>query len=286
MASVLIVKDKKIFTNLLSGISFKNSATFEITPDYFKISTLQAPFFYLVLDNSLFSIDQPISFTIRVDELKKSFNLLSSNVAYLEKSFKIIEFEGMECLASCEAINTAFTKILNDSTTSASVEQIKKLPKSGNNSDVSILNSKFLQTNFQNIEIDYNFVDIPFVNPINTYYIEKTYYPVRFFIEKECLRNFIHGDVRYTCDGKKISLISQMPEIFERLEIEAEFFNVSHLDFRCSNDWVTSILEFYSEIDKVFFCFSDTLLSIKFLFTKYPKSYLEIQVREKIKLNS
>ena len=95
MVSILKIYNKKFFNDSVKVFSNKRHVTFEISHDTMCISSIDTPNIYLSLDNSLFNITHPVSFTIRIDELCKNLNLLDSSIAILDESFKIIDFKGI-----------------------------------------------------------------------------------------------------------------------------------------------------------------------------------------------
>lgn len=242
MASILRLKDKKFFVDSLRAFSNKRHATFEISNECINISSVDAPYIYLSIENSLFSIDISVSFTIRIDELFKNINCIDSCLVVLEESFKLITFKGSE-------------NIKND----CHIDDISP---------------------FFNLENNFSYVEIPFINPINSHYIHRDKFPTRILIAKESIKNFMTGLVRYDVTDHKLIVSKQTSEHEEVMEINGDTIEVGHLDFYCRNDWVESILEVYDMISTVLFCFADGLLSVKCLFKDKKSSYLEIQVLE------
>lgn len=126
---------------------------------------------------------------------------------------------------------------------------------------------------------DLSFVEIPFTSPIKSYYVSFFQFPTRVMIGKEILKNLIRGKVTYQHDQKRLILSKSSAELEETLVIEAEFIETGCLYFCCSNDWVDPALGFYDIINTLILCFSDNVLSIKFLLKEHSSAYLEMQIR-------
>lgn len=240
MASFLKLENKKFFSDLLKVFSNKRQVTFEISEETMTISSIEQPYIYLSLDKSLFKISSPISFTIRVDELYKNVNLLNSPFVLLAESFRIIDFRGIEYTTELETI-------------------------------VNLTS---------NSNANYTFIDIPFINPINSHYMSRSQFPTRIIVPKESLKNFLTGTVRYSIANGQLQVSKQTTEYEETMEITCDILEASHLSFYCRNDWIEPALEIYDIIHTVLFCFSDGLLSIKFLFKDQNEAYLEFQIVE------
>ncbi|ELA42591.1 uncharacterized protein VICG_00343 [Vittaforma corneae ATCC 50505] len=243
MSSILKLENKPYFVSLLKIFSQKSQITMEIDQNVFKISSLDSPHIYLSFENSLYKIDVPIEFTIRVDELLKNIEILDSSLIILDTSFKIVSFTGC---------NDDFNNI-------APID--KDLSVEGLN------------------RIYFSFVEIPFVTPIKSHYVQKEIYSTKAIIDKECIKNFISGNVTYHCENNKLYIEKYTVEMNERLEVDAEFLVSGYLNFYCSNEWIGHALSFYELINTVMLCFSDGLMSIRFILKDYTSSYLEIQVR-------
>ncbi|KAM0679799.1 hypothetical protein GINT2_001970 [Glugoides intestinalis] len=127
--------------------------------------------------------------------------------------------------------------------------------------------------------LDLSFVEIPFTSPIKSYYDSSFQFPTRVIIGKEILKNLIRGKITYQHDQKKLIISKSSVEVEETLEVEAEFIETGYLYFCCLNDWIDAALVFYDVINTLILCFSDNVLSIKFLLKDHSSAYLEMQIR-------
>ena len=124
-----------------------------------------------------------------------------------------------------------------------------------------------------------NFIDIPFINPIQGHYKNFTGFSTRVLVNKNALKYFPTGTVVYSNDGRLIlKKYDQSHE--ETMIIDAEYLEEGYLDFCCQNDWVSDIN--IDMISTVMLCFTEGALCIKILFSKFKNVMLEIQVMEKL----
>lgn len=155
--------------------------------------------------------------------------------------------------------------------------------------NIDILKSNFviLENSFKIVEIenegflnndDFSFIDIPFNNPIETFYCHCYEFSTRFIIDKFLIRNFINGKVNYQNDNNLI-LKSVSNNCDEKMEIEVDYISKSFLNFTTYNNWMNLIMPFYDLIDTVLFEFTDDLMCIKFLLKEYINTFIEIQNR-------
>lgn len=92
------------------------------------------------------------------------------------------------------------------------------------------------------------------------------------------LKTFTGMTTYETRDGCLV-LTKVLNEAKDVLVIEdVEWLQAQDLYFTCNNDWVSSLETLSDRIESVLMEFSPYILSVKFLFKNFTKSYLEIQV--------
>lgn len=135
----------------------------------------------------------------------------------------------------------------------------------------------------------FSYIKIPFINPIESFYLYTNVFHTKLLIQKESLKNFIQGKVHYSSDERAFDSSENILFIknntvdgCETLEINCEFLERGYLNFYCSNDWTEHVMGFYDLIHTVMLCFSDDLLCAKFILKEYSTAYLEIQVRSQV----
>lgn len=275
MASTLIIKNVSYFYSLLKIFSQKSKVTIEIDQNSFKISSVDSPCIYLSISNELFEIDVPVEFTISITDLIKNINVIDSNIVLLDQSFRIC------------SNNNGFTNSLNNCNNNTFNNNCDNITNSLNNCNTSGFNDGNNVTNHinninhitSNIRNDlYSYVDIPFISPIKSYYTNINTFSTKVIIDKICFKNFIKGNLTFHSENNKLIVEKYSVDMNEKLIIDADFLESGYLDFYCSSSWVEYIFDFYDLINTVMLCFSNDILSIKFILKEYSNVYLEIQV--------
>lgn len=151
--------------------------------------------------------------------------------------------------------------------------------------ELVLLGSSFRIVSFDGCESeaisseDYSFVDIPLSNPIIPYYCALKEFPTRLLMSKVAIRNLLRGCVQY--QNSEALLVRRVAnEVEENMEVQVDYLSKGYLDFRCSNNWIDSVMPLYEMIQTVLFSFGEGLLSIKLLLKDCRDAYVEIQVRE------
>lgn len=228
----------------------RGQVTFEITQRNMKISTICPPYIYLFISNSIYSISPatvtPIEFTIDSAEIIRNINLLDSNIILLNDSFRIANL-----------IDTDFSCLISKG------------------------DSLFDPTKYHDFDVlNYSFIDIPFLNPIESCYVLFENFSTKFFMKKEVLKLLINRNVRY--QNSNCLIVKKIGVGFEEtMEIEVDYLQSGFLDFCCSNSWLGVVEAFYEIIDTVLFGFNDSIMSVKFLLKAYQDIFIEIQINEK-----
>lgn len=238
----LILKDKKYFIKAFKAFSQRGQVTFEIQRDLMMISTLNAPYLYIMFSNDIYSLDVPVEFTVEADEIIKNLELIDSNVILLRESLRIVKFVNFQ----------------------------------PDYNDEGLFDSEKYDTFDQ---CNYSFVDIPFANPIKSFYCLHKNFSTKFLLKKDVLKIMLNGPVKYQNSEKlilkKIGLGSE-----EIMEIDVDYLANGFLDFSCSNTWLSLVNTFYDLVDTVLFGFNDSFMTVKFILKNYKNTYIEIQIQE------
>lgn len=99
MSSILKIQNMQLFVSLLRAFAKKQQVTMEIDLGVFRILSLDPPYVYLSFENDLFTIDIPIEFTIRLDELLKNIQTLDTFICFIDSSFRLVAGWPTSCSA-------------------------------------------------------------------------------------------------------------------------------------------------------------------------------------------
>lgn len=92
--NTLRLKDRKYFMKVIKVFSGRSQVSFEVSEECMRISSLESPYIYLSLPDSIYSVKSPTEFTISVPELERGLDLLDGELVLLGSSFRIVSSGG------------------------------------------------------------------------------------------------------------------------------------------------------------------------------------------------
>lgn len=128
-------------------------------------------------------------------------------------------------------------------------------------------------------DISSSFIDIPFITPIRDNYTEIANFSTKLLITKHALKSLLPGIVTYSNeDGLILRRFDGASE--DLMKIDVEYLQQGYLNFRCSNNWVTTINT--DDISAALFSFTDKLLCVRLRFKGHSDVHMEIHVPEMV----
>ncbi|KAI5152505.1 hypothetical protein ENBRE01_2880 [Enteropsectra breve] len=260
--AVLLLKDKKYLQSIIGILSGRKQIVFDINHQRMRISTTNIPHIFIKLPTDLYAISHPVEFTISTDDLLPSLGKTDGSVVLLDASFKLISDPNKTPENLYNTLIAALSDI-GDSQTSS-------------------------DTKIEGILEDANFIDIPFNNPLETSYIHGEYFSTRVFIDKNtfvergAMRNMLRGKVRYSCEGGKLVIRKSDEGGEEEIVADADFLDEGNLDFTCSNEWASSLVNCIGMVNIILLAFSENILNATVSLSKYKDGQIEIQVGKSI----
>lgn len=274
---ILKIINKKVFYKLLK--IFKGQTTFSITESVMEISGLCMPFYHMAIPHGIYEIDIPVEFTIDINNILEY--LVDYNSEYIIIINNVNDISRDNIMVHSIYENNTFNN-KNDEVVSNSANNSNT--KSSNNLTHAINSFKIIYNSKYGPENTYDTIDIPLSTPINSLYRQPNSFTTRVMINKNDLKYFPTGIVKYSTDNGKLIIHSSSTDMEEKVIMEPEFLLEGYLEFWISNEWISrlEVGQLCNDIHNILLCFSDGLLCIKMIFNKCKGAMLEIQVEEKI----
>ncbi|ADM11888.1 uncharacterized protein Eint_071250 [Encephalitozoon intestinalis ATCC 50506] len=126
-----------------------------------------------------------------------------------------------------------------------------------------------------------NTIFIPFLPAPKSEYEEPDTPVAKLVVSPELLEAFgmLKGVVTYEIEGNKLFIRKAGSDVLEEIEfLTGGFIIAGDLQFKCNNRWTDVLAGIKSYVDSIMLTFGANTLCIQFLFKKYSRSYLELQV--------
>lgn len=124
-------------------------------------------------------------------------------------------------------------------------------------------------------------VTIPLVTTVDDEYEEVSGVTTKFVVGAAAADALdrLRGLVTYEIEDGSLFIRKRAGDVIEEVELlKIDFIVMGELKFQCNNDWTETLGGIKEHIENIMVAFSENFLCVQFLFRKYSRSYLELQI--------